>query len=75
MPADSDLALLGRGVRRCRERAGVSQEELAGRAGLHRNYVGLVERGERNPSAKALIALARALDVPPAQLWSEFDLS
>jgi transcriptional regulator with XRE-family HTH domain len=50
----------------------MSQEELAASAGLHRNYVGLLERGERNPKAKALLAIARALGVPPGELWSEF---
>ena len=73
MAIDSNLLVLGRGLRRCRERAAVSQEELAARAGLHRNYVGLLERGERNASAKTLIALAMALGVSPGQLWSEFD--
>jgi transcriptional regulator with XRE-family HTH domain len=72
VPADPDLIKLGRGVRRCRKRVGLSQEELAERAGLHRNYVGLVERGERNATAAALLALARALQVPPAELWAEF---
>jgi transcriptional regulator with XRE-family HTH domain len=50
----------------------MSQEELAERAGLHRNYVGLLERGERNATAKALLAIARALAIGPAELWSEF---
>ncbi|MBU1376317.1 MAG: helix-turn-helix domain-containing protein [Alphaproteobacteria bacterium] len=70
--ADSNLLVLGRGVRRCREAAGLSQEELAARAGLHRNYVGLVERGERNASAKTLIALAETLSISPAEFWQGF---
>jgi len=50
----------------------MSQEELAERAGLHRNYVGMLERGERNPTAKTLVALARALRTFPGDFWSEF---
>ncbi|MBX3479639.1 MAG: helix-turn-helix transcriptional regulator [Caulobacter sp.] len=60
---------LGRGLRRCRERAAVRQEVLADQAGLYRNYVGLLERGERNASAKLLIALAHALTICSGDLF------
>ena len=69
MKSDPALRELGEGVRRCRERAGLSQEELASRADLHRNYVGYIERGERNPSVMTLIVLARALNISPAEFW------
>lgn len=75
MSTDSDLLALGRGIRACRERAGLSQEELAGRAGLHRNYVGLLERGERNATARTLILLARTLGVRPGVFWTLFEQS
>jgi transcriptional regulator with XRE-family HTH domain len=69
---DSDLVTLGRGIRACRRRRGLSQEELAEQADLSRNYVGLLERGERNASATALINIARALRVSPAEFWPSF---
>jgi len=52
-----------------RAKAGISQEELAHRAGLHRTYVGSVERGERNVSLDNIHGLADALGVGPADLF------
>jgi len=70
----SDLIhLFARNLRLLRKRAGFSQEELAHRAGLHRTYVGSVERGERNISLKNIGRLARALNVDPATLLSQID--
>jgi transcriptional regulator with XRE-family HTH domain len=65
-----DLIALGREIRRHRKALGLSQEALAERAGLHRNYVGLLERGERNPSATTVFGLARTLGVRVSELVS-----
>ena len=59
-------------LRRLREQRGYSQEELAERAGLHRNYVGGVERGERNVGLENIVRLAAALSVRPAELFADF---
>jgi transcriptional regulator with XRE-family HTH domain len=67
--ADPDLVALGREIRALRLAQGLSQEELADRAGLHRNYIGGIERGERNVGVKAIFALARGLGVEPHRLF------
>ena len=55
-------------VRKERERIGISQEELAYKCGLHRTYIGGVERGERNIGLINLTRIARALGVQPGDL-------
>lgn len=62
------LVKFGLRVRGLREVRGLSQESLAELAGLHRTYVGSVERGERNVSLVNIHRLARALNVAPAEL-------
>ena len=59
---------LGSALRDFRAQAGLSQEDLANEAGLHRNYVGGVERGERNPSFESIGRILRALGVTWSQL-------
>jgi len=54
----------GRNLARCREGAGISQEELSFRASLHRTEVSLLERGERMPRVDTAMRLAGSLGVP-----------
>jgi DNA-binding XRE family transcriptional regulator len=65
---DHDLTALGRAIRARRKQVGLSQEALAERAGLHSNYIGMIERGQRNPSATTLFAVAKALGLSLATL-------
>lgn len=62
------VALFGKNVRTFRDREGLSQEELAFRAGMKRSYLSDLERGTRNPSVRALGRLAEALGIAPARL-------
>jgi len=58
----------GERVRTLRQPLGLSQEGLAERAGLHRTYVGSIERGERNVSLENIHVLAEALGVSAGDL-------
>ncbi|NES07995.1 MAG: helix-turn-helix transcriptional regulator [Okeania sp. SIO2F4] len=60
--------MFGQQVRKLRQAKGLSQEKLAELAGLHRNYIGGIERGERNVALLNILRLARALEVTPSKL-------
>lgn len=64
------LKKFGRSLAERRREAGLSQEALADLAGLHRTYIGGLERGERNPTVVTLAGLADALECRPADLLS-----
>jgi transcriptional regulator with XRE-family HTH domain len=64
-----ELRQIGDRIRDKREARGLSQIEIGALAGLHRTYIGGVERGERNISALNLIAIARALRVEVGDLF------
>ena len=55
-------ASFGAVLRQRREQVGISQEELASRAGLHRTYVSLIERGQRTASIEVVRKVALALE-------------
>lgn len=70
---------LGDNLRRARRRIGLSQEQVAIRASLHRTEVGLLERGGRVARVDTLIQLAGAMSVRPSELidginWTPGDL-
>lgn len=62
------VAVFAKNVRRKRQELGFSQEELAERAGVHRTYVGMLERGEKNVTIYNIERIALALGVEPASL-------
>jgi transcriptional regulator with XRE-family HTH domain len=64
---------LGAAIRAQREETGLSQEEFAHQAKLHRNYVGRVERGELNLSFASLTTIANALGIELSALLREYE--
>ncbi|HWH97322.1 MAG TPA: helix-turn-helix transcriptional regulator [Pseudolysinimonas sp.] len=65
--------IVGRNIRRLRRARGLSQEDLAAEIGVHRTYMGGVERGERNLTLQSLERLAGRLGVSPVGLLEESD--
>ena len=62
------LIKFGNKIRELRTNQNLSQEALAEKSGLHRNYIGMVERGERNPSLVNIDKLSIALNIELAEL-------
>ena len=65
---DPVLVTFGLAVQKKRRNLGISQEEAAARAGIHRTYFADVERGTRNIGLKNIVAIARGLAVSPSEL-------
>lgn len=68
---DDVRAILARNLRLARARVGVSQEELAARAGIDRTYVSGIERGVRNPTVTIVARLAAELNTTASGLLAE----
>jgi transcriptional regulator with XRE-family HTH domain len=67
---DRVLAALGATLAELRKERGLTQEELALSTGVHRNYIGGIERGERKPSVETVATLADALGVTLGELFT-----
>ena len=65
--------MLGQELRRAREEAGLTQETLADKAGVHRTYVSLLERGKKSPTVAMLFRLCRVLAVRPSTLLARVE--
>lgn len=71
LKADADLqARIGAVVRACRHQLGITQEELAWRAELHRTYITDLERGARNLTLRSVANVARALQITIGNLFA-----
>lgn len=62
----------GKAIKKRRAEIGLSQEELAMRAGIHRTYISDVERGERNISLRNIFRISKALEISIAELFSKY---
>jgi transcriptional regulator with XRE-family HTH domain len=68
---DERIKTFGLRIRYFRKRLGLSQDDLADKAQLHRTYVGAVERGERNISLLNMLRLSDALSITAKELFNE----
>lgn len=73
MVATDLLRRFGAELRACRHARQWTQEELADRAGLHVNFIGLLERGQRNPSLLILARLAEQLNIKLSALMAKME--
>jgi transcriptional regulator with XRE-family HTH domain len=64
---------LGKELLRARKAAGLTQEELAFKAGIARNYVSLLELDRKSPTVKMLVKLCRALGVRASRIVAKIE--
>ena len=68
----SDILIrFGKRLKALRKERGLTQKEFSIRSGLHINYIGMVERGERNPSLKNIEIFAKTLGVSLSELMGD----
>lgn len=72
---DEILRLFGERLRELRTERNLSQEALAELAGLDRNYIGQIERAERNVALVNIVRIAKALEIEPGELFSPFTVT
>ena len=72
LPKKSELLVaFGEIIRDIRKEKELSQEELADKAGLHRTYIGMIERGEKNITLENINKLSKALQTPMHELFKK----
>lgn len=62
------LEKFGQKMQKVRKEKKISQEELAAKLAMHRTYIGMIERGERNPTIRTLYKITKALGVKSSEL-------
>jgi len=70
---DKGSRLFGEVISELRRKAGVSQEALAGMAGIHRTYISQLERGIKSPTLVVLTRIADALNTRPSRILAQWE--
>jgi transcriptional regulator with XRE-family HTH domain len=73
MQTENVLTRFGNTIKKHRIAKGLSQEQLAFKADLHRTYIGMIERAEKNITLINIQKLSAALEIPLADLFTEFN--
>lgn len=69
---NEQLSKFGHVIKTARCEKGISQEKLAEIANVHRTYIGMIERGEKNITLTTLLRISKALGVAPSKLLEDF---
>ncbi len=67
--------MIGKELRKARETAGLTQEEVAFRAGISREYLGQIERGQKAPTVHVFLRVCKAMKVSASQLLGRVERS